>query len=143
MSTEEMLDQAEGADEDTVAFGAPPTVSSIIPDGANAQELAKNLSPEALTNLKASMKDQSENTVLEGRYIATCPGSKLIHVKAEGQDAAVALVCRYLGCEPQQVVVAAAKRKSGPRRGDRVLREIPVAGKPEEMGYAYGVEPVE
>jgi hypothetical protein len=106
-------------------------------------EVAEALSPEELEELKNHQKEALANQLVEGRWLANCPGQKNIHVKAASQSEAVALVCLYLACEPQQVVVAQCKRKALPRRGDRVLRAMPVAGAPDKTGYAYGIEPPE
>lgn len=90
---------------------------------------------------EAATPEEKPDPVLEGRFIAACPGQKGIHVKADDAKAATALVCKYLGCEPKDVVVAKAKKSSGPKRGDRVLRSEPAPGsKDKDSGYVYGLE---
>lgn len=111
--------------------------------GLDAQQLAATVPADELASIKASLKAANESEVLEGRFLASCPGQTTIHIKAADRSQAVALVCLYLGCEPSEVVVAKCKRSAGPRRGDRVLRAEPVAGNPSATGFAYGIEPPE
>lgn len=107
--------------------------------GMDAQQLAVELSPAELTELKAAWQDSHANEVVPERWIASAPGMADIHVRAGSREEAVELVCLYLGCEPQGVLVAGCKRCALPRRGDRVLRSSPVAGS-GAPGFAYGVE---
>lgn len=123
------------------AIETTPTESQLQPQVApDAQQLQASMDSGALASLKSQIQTARGNAVVTGRWLADCPGQRGIHVKAESRTEAVKLVCDYLGCEPQQVVVSACKRKAAPRNGERVLRAHPVAGKDGAVGFIYGIE---
>lgn len=99
---------------------------------------------QVATATESAVSPPKDDPVLEGRYLGSHPSlSQPVHIKCEDESRAIQLLCQYLRCKPQEAVVAKAKKSSGPKKGDLVLRPGPIPGVKNGdplAGYAYGAE---